>query len=137
MLDIGRMNARLLQRDFHRSPSAVAVFRPRCDIMGVGRSAVSNELRERFGPTCRRTFELFYHKDASAFPHDDAAAGCVEGSRCKLEGVIAVGRQGSRGREGTETNAPTLRRFRLLHAYAGYRTALRHSGSSRGAQQQS
>ncbi|MNP22621.1 hypothetical protein D3C76_1153020 [compost metagenome] len=100
MLHIGRADSGLAQRLFHRTPSAVAVFRARRQMVGIGTGAITHQFRQGLGPACQGMFQRFDHQHAGTLGHDKAIAITVEGTRGLLR---ALGK--SRGQRASRREA--------------------------------
>src|SRR3546814_14809677 len=81
------LEARLVERDLHRSETARTFRMRRGDVIGVTRQAIADHFGVDFRAALLRALIFLKHDHARAFAHDEAVAGLVIWAR-RLFGQI-------------------------------------------------
>ncbi len=68
------------QRLCHAAARAVAIFRARGDVIGIGTGAVAHHFGQRHGAARQGVVQSLQHQGARALAHDKAVAARVEGA---------------------------------------------------------
>ncbi len=105
VIDLGGRDAGTLDRGLHATQCAVPVLGRRCDVMGVAREPVPDELRVHPGAAPLGVLVILEHDHASTLAHHEAVSVTVIWPRRAFGRVVKARGERATGHEARHANA--------------------------------